>query len=99
MYAIIKDSGRQYKVKEGDVILVDRKNLAGGSEVQFDRVLFVDGRVGTPYVDGAKVLGVTREEVLGNKVHVRKFKRRKKYRRHIGHRQRFTPVEIKTIEA
>jgi len=99
VFAIIQDSGRQFKVKQGDVILVDRKGMEHGSGIHFDRVLFVDGKIGDPCVEGAKVIGEVMEEVAGKKVHVYKFKRRKKYRRHTGHRQRYTKVEIKSIEA
>lgn len=99
MFAIIQDSGRQFKVNQGDVILVDRKPLSDGSEIRFDRVLYVDGKIGGPYVDGAKVTGVVKGEIKGDKLHVYKFKRRKKYRRHTGHRQAYTQVEIKAIEA
>lgn len=98
MYAIIKESGRQYRIQQGDVILVDRMGASEGSEIQFDKILFVDGKVGLPYVDGAKVTGVVKGEVLGKKLYVQKFKRRKKYRRRVGHRQQFTEVEIKSIE-
>lgn len=98
MYAIIKESGRQYRIQQGDVILVDRKGASEGSEIQFDRILFVDGKVGLPYVDGAKVTGVVKGEVLGKKLYIQKFKRRKKYRRRVGHRQQFTKIEIKSIE-
>jgi large subunit ribosomal protein L21 len=98
VYAIIQESGKQYKIEQGDVILVDKKNLEQGNEINFDRVLYVDGKIGTPYVEGAKVVGVVKENVLGEKIRVQKFKRRKGYRRVIGHRQRYTKVEIKTIE-
>ena len=99
MYAIIKESGRQYKIQQGDVILVDSRELPEGSEIQFDKILFVDGKVGAPYVEGAKVTGVVKGNVLGEKIYVQKFKRRKNYRRRVGHRQRFTEVEIRSIEA
>ena len=99
MYAIFKDSGRQFKVKEGDVILIDGKELPEGEEIQFDRVLFVDGKIGLPLVDGARVTGVVRGRAMGPKIYVQKFKRRKKYRRRTGHRQRYTKIEIKSIEA
>ena len=58
MFAIINDRGRQYKVEQGEIIRVDRTDLSEGSKIQFDKVLFVDGKIGTPYVDGASVSGV-----------------------------------------
>jgi len=97
VFAIINDNDRQYMVRKGDVILLDRKNLAAGEEIRFDRVLFVDDKVGTPYVDGASVSGCIRGEIKGRKVYVEKFKRRKKYRRRCGHRQKYTQVEITEI--
>jgi len=99
VYAIIQDSGRQYKVNQGDVILVDLKELSEGNEIQFKRVLYVDGKIGEPYVDGATVTGLVKGDTKGKKIHVHKFKRRKKYRRHTGHRQGYTKVEITSIEA
>ena len=99
MFAIIQDSGTQFKVNAGDVILVDRTGLEAGSEIEFNKVLFADGKIGTPFVDGASVKGVVKGEVKGDKVYVQKFKRRKKYRRRTGHRQHYTEVEIKAIDA
>jgi large subunit ribosomal protein L21 len=98
VYAIIKESGKQFKIQQGDEILVDKKELEAGHEIRFDRVLYVDGKIGTPYVEGAEVVGVVKGNVLGEKIRIQKFKRRKGYRRVIGHRQRFTKVEIKAIE-
>ena len=65
----------------------------------FDRVLFVDGKAGTPYVEGAKVTGLVQGPASGEKIYVQKFKRRKNYRRRTGHRQSYTKVEIKSIDA
>jgi len=102
MYAIIEDQGRQYTVRAGDVIRIDRKDHNEREQVTFDRVLFVrsddDARVGTPTVDGAKVTATVLGEVKGQKIVVRKFKRRKNYRRKQGHRQRYTQVRIDSIE-
>ena len=98
MFAIIQESGTQYKVSTGDLILIDQKGLDKGSEVQFDRVLFVDGKIGTPFVDGAKVMGVVKGNASGEKIYIQKFKRRKKYRRRTGHRQHYTQVEITAID-
>jgi len=95
--AIISDKGRQIMVRKGDSILVDRKKMQSGDEIVFDQVLSVEGKVGTPYVDGASVTGVVRGEVKGPKIYVQKFKRRKDYRRRFGHRQKYTRVEITNI--
>ncbi|HET6427334.1 MAG TPA: 50S ribosomal protein L21 [Phycisphaerae bacterium] len=105
MYAIIEDSGQQFKVSEGDVMNVDLRDLAEGAEsIEFDRVLLVaDGEkvhVGTPLVSGAKVVAeVVGAKVAGPKLRVFKYKRRKGYHRNIGHRQKYTQVRITRIVA
>jgi large subunit ribosomal protein L21 len=99
VYAIIKEGSGQFKVQTGDVILIDRQGLEQGSDIQFDKVLFVDGRIGSPFVDGASVKGQIKGPSLGEKIYVQKFKRRKKYRRRVGHRQSYTKVEITSIDA
>ncbi len=102
MYAIIEDQGRQYTVRAGDVIRIDRKDANEKEQVTFDRVLMVrsedDARIGTPTVDGAKVTATVLGEIKAPKIVVRKFKRRKNYRRKQGHRQRYTEVRIDSIE-
>ena len=97
MYAIFSDKERQFMVREGETILVDRKNLQPGEEIRFEQVLCVDGKTGSPFLEGAAVSGIVRGGVKGPKIYVQKFKRRKKYRRRVGHRQRFTRVEITGI--
>ena len=103
MYAIIEDHGRQYAVREGDVIDIDLKDVTEKESIEFDRVLMVRGdsetRVGTPALSGVKVVGTVVGEVKGEKIVVRKFKRRKNYRRKQGHRQHYTRVRIESIEA
>ena len=103
MYAIIEDHGRQYTVSQGDVIDVDLRDATEKESLVFERVLMLrddnDTRVGTPTVDGARVVATVVGEHKAQKVVVRKFKRRKNYRRKQGHRQRFTRVRIESIEA
>ena len=104
MYAVIEDSGQQFRVCEGDVLDVDLRDLGeGAGEIEFDRVLLVSGegdlRVGTPLVEGAKVVGeIVHEQVKGPKLHIYHWRRRKDSRRKIGHRQRYLQVRIRTIE-
>lgn len=102
MYAIIEDHGRQYTVREGDVLRIDLRDAAEREPLVFDRVLMLGGteepKVGTPTVAGARVTATVLGEVKGAKVIVRKFKRRKNYRRKQGHRQRYTCVRIDSIE-
>ncbi|MHC4974043.1 MAG: 50S ribosomal protein L21 [Planctomycetota bacterium] len=103
MYAIIEDQGRQYTVREGDVVRLDLRDATEKESIVFDRVLMVrddnETKVGTPTLAGAKVVATVVGEIKGTKLVVRKFKRRKNYRRKQGHRQRYTQVRIDSIEA
>jgi len=99
MWAIVEIGKKQYKVREGDVLQVER--LKAETPVTFDSVLLVsqkdDIRIGTPYVSGAAVQAEIVEEKKGDKVLVYKWKRRKKYRKTIGHRQIYTSLKISKI--
>ncbi|TVQ30081.1 MAG: 50S ribosomal protein L21 [Phycisphaeraceae bacterium] len=105
MYAVIEDSGTQLKVKEGDVLTIDLRDLPeDASSVTFDRVLLVgpegDAKFGHPYVAGASVTAdIIERDKLGEKIDVIKFKRRKGYRRKNGHRQRSMIVKVSSIKA
>lgn len=105
MYAVIEDSGSQFRVSEGDVLNVDLRDLAADAkEVEFDRVLLVSGdgdvKVGTPVVAGAKVIAeVLDPAAKGPKLHIYRLRRRKASRRKTGHRQKHLQVRIKKIVA
>ncbi len=105
MYAIIENSGQQFKVSEGDLLRIDLLEQAEPAQaVEFDRVLLVaegaDVRVGTPLVEGAKVVGQVETPLAkGKKLRVFKYKRRKGYRHRMGHRQKYTEVRITKIVA
>lgn len=105
MYAIIEDSGSQIKVSEGDVIFVDLREMADNSkDITFDKVLLVsqeDGKmkIGEPYVAGAKVSAELLKEARGPKLRTVKFRRRKNYRRKLGHRQDLLKIKITRIAA
>lgn len=103
MYAIIETGGKQYKVKAGDVIYVEKLAANEGDTVTFDRVLAVrddKGLVaGTPTVPGAKVTGKVEKHVKGEKIVIFKYKPKKNERRKQGHRQPYTKVTIERIEA
>jgi len=103
MYAVIETGGKQYRVKEGDVIRIEKLTAEAGSTVEFDRVLMVgegaDVKLGTPMLDGAKVTAEVGEHGKGRKVMIIKFKRRQDYRRTKGHRQPYTQVKITGISA
>ncbi|MCS7034079.1 MAG: 50S ribosomal protein L21 [Phycisphaerae bacterium] len=102
MYAIIEDSGRQYKVTSGDRILIDRPITETPPQtITFERVLFVGGegkaKVGTPVVAGAKVDAEVLGRKAGKKIVIQKYKRRKRYHRKHGHRQQYLEVRITGI--
>jgi large subunit ribosomal protein L21 len=102
VYAIIEDGGRQYKVEEGQVLDVDLRPVAEGADtIEFDRVLLVgegaDAKVGTPVVDGAKVLAKIQDNVKGPKLDMLHFIRRKGHCTHKGHRQKYIRVQIEKI--
>lgn len=102
MYAIIEDSGTQFKVTSGDVIRIDRQIEGDEKTVTFDRVLLVAGgeggaKLGVPTLGGATVVADVLGEVKGPKIDIQKYKRRKGYHRKIGHRQRYTEVKITAI--
>jgi len=103
VYAIIRTGGKQYRVKPGDVVRVER--LAGevGSSVTLGSVLLVAGegepRVGCPLLDGVSVVGTVVDQDRDAKVRVFKYKKRKHYRRTRGHRQSFTAVRIDAVRA
>jgi large subunit ribosomal protein L21 len=103
MYAIIQTGSKQYRVKEGDIIDIELISESDDKTVKFDKVFFVnDGEtsmVGTPTVSNYTVKGELVGEIKGPKVIAYKFKRRKNYKRKIGHRQNYSRVRITEISA
>lgn len=99
MYAIFVTGGKQYRASEGDTIYVEKLAGEAGQEVVFDQVLLAGEKVGSPLVEGAKVTGVIEKQGKGKKIIVFKMKAKKNYRKKQGHRQAYTKVVIKTIEA
>ncbi|MEZ3518725.1 MAG: 50S ribosomal protein L21 [Muribaculaceae bacterium] len=106
MYAIVEIKGQQFKAEEGKYLYVHYlgEEAKQGDQVVFDKVLLIDAdgdvKVGAPAVEGANVTGEVLENLVkGEKVIVFKKKRRKGYRRKNGHRQFFTKVMIKNINA
>ena len=97
MKAIFVTGGKQYIVEEGQEIYVEKLNNEVDSEVVFDEVLYVDGKVGTPTVKGAKVVAKVLKHGKQKKILVFKYKPKKKYRKTQGHRQPYTKILIKTI--
>ncbi|MCO7222884.1 50S ribosomal protein L21 [Pleionea sp. CnH1-48] len=103
MYAVIQSGGKQHRVKEGQLVKLEKLDIETGSSFEFDKVLLVgsgeDLKVGAPYVDGAKVTAEIVSHGRGKKVNIIKFKRRKHHMKKMGHRQWFTEVKITGISA
>lgn len=103
MYAIVIDRDRQIRLQEGESLLLDyNESWEPGSEVVLDQVCVLGGpapKIGSPYVDGAKVVLEVQGAEKGDKIIVGKFKRRKNYRRKQGFRPMWSRVLVKAIEA
>jgi len=102
MFAVIETGGKQYKVKQGDTIRVEKLDGEPGNDVTIDRVLMVadgsDVKVGRPVVDGGSVKATIKEHGRGEKIRIFKKKRRKGYTKRQGHRQSYTELEITGIQ-
>jgi len=103
MFAIVATSGKQFRVSEGDRIVVDRVPANVGETVRLDSVLLVGGdggpMVGTPFVSGAAVEATVVSHRSGDKIIVFKFEARKRKRRKTGHRQQLSELRIGAIRA
>ncbi len=101
MYAIIESGGKQYKAVPGGTIEVDRLHVDEGTEIELNQVLLVsdetDVKIGTPTIEGALVKATVLEHFKGQKIIVFKYKPRIRYRRKIGHRQKYTRIQIDEI--
>lgn len=104
MFAVINTGGKQYVVREGQELKVEKLEQEDGATIEFDALLVSDDdgketKVGTPTVSGAKVSATVLEEGRGKKVSVIKYKPKVRYRRNVGHRQPFTKIKITKISA
>ena len=103
MYAVVNTGGKQYKVKQGEILRVEKIPGDVGSPVTFSRVLmFSDGEtvsIGQPVLEDVAVEGHIVEQGKAKKIIVFKYKRRKRFRRKKGHRQEFTAILIDSINA
>ena len=102
MYAIIETGGKQIKVEEGSKIFVEKLDAEVGSDVKIEKVLFIGGestKVGAPYVKGASVDCKVEKQGLGKKIRVFKYKAKANERKTIGHRQPYTCLIVKAINA
>ena len=103
-FAVIETGGKQYQVSKGDLVKIEK--LSGeykeGDKITFDKVLLVDNgkdtAIGTPYIDGAKVLGTLKEAGRDKKISVIKFKAKSRYFKKRGHRQPYFKVHIDALK-
>lgn len=102
-YAIVETGGKQYRVKVGDVLSVEKLDGETGATVTLDRVLLIGGagdvKVGTPVIEGASVAATIADQYRGEKIVVFKYKPKKNYRRRTGHRQALTRLQITGIDS
>ncbi len=100
-FAIIKTGGKQYKVKEGDTLNIEKVDKEEGDEIIFDQVLMKsddgDFEIGTPVIEGSKVNAKVVEHGKGEKVTIFRYKPKNRHRRKVGHRQPYTKIEIQSI--
>lgn len=102
MYAIVASGGKQYKVRQGEILMVEKIPGEVGSPVAFDSVLMCSDddavSIGQPILDNVVVKGHIVEQRKARKIIVFKYKKRKRYRRKQGHRQQYTAIKIDSIE-
>jgi large subunit ribosomal protein L21 len=103
MYAVIKTGGKQYRVAQGERLKVESIAADVGAQIVLDQVLLIaDGeniKTGAPLVSGASVQATVVSHGRGEKLSIFKMRRRKHYRKHQGHRQNYTEIEISGISA
>lgn len=103
MYAVIMSGGKQYRVKEGDVLKLESLPEEVGSTISFDKILMVgEGdklQVGKPYVNGCTVSATIVSKGRHKKIHIVKFRRRKHHEKWQGHRQNYTEIKIEQIKS
>ena len=101
MYAVVRTGGKQLRVSPGDVVEIEKVLGNAGDQIELREVLLIGGdevRIGAPLVEGARVVARICGEAAGPKIRIFKHKRRKRYRLRAGHRQRYTRIEIESIE-
>jgi|WetSurMetagenome_2_1015567.scaffolds.fasta_scaffold00226_17 large subunit ribosomal protein L21 len=103
MFSVVEQDGFQFKVSQGDTILVPRINAEKGSEIAIEKVLMVgeagNVKIGSPVVSGAVVKAKVVDHVKGDKLFILKKKRRKTFKKRTGHRQQHTTLQILSIQA
>lgn len=103
MYAVAEIAGKQYILEEGKTVEVDRLNVEDGAEIKLDKICMVrdsngDVTVGAPFVSGAVVTATVEKEVLGRKILVFTYRKRKDSKRKMGHRQKYSRIKVESIK-
>ncbi len=102
MYAVVQTGGKQVRMNPGEAIRIEKLGGEVGDEIEFSDILMVGGdegvKIGTPKLEGARVVGTITAQGRHPKIRVFKMKRRKRYRRTQGHRQSYTEVRIDRVE-
>lgn len=105
MFAVIETGGKQYLVKSGDTLKIEKIEGEAGETVVFDKVLLLaddDGlnvEIGKPYLEGMTIEAAVEKQGRSKKILVVKYKRKVRYQRHRGHRQHFTAVKVAKVKA
>lgn len=103
MYAVIISGGKQYRVKKGQTVKLEKLEIESGETVKFDKILMVsDGeqvKIGAPYVAGCSVTASVVSHGRADKIRIIKMRRRKHHMKTMGHRQYYTEVKITDIKA
>lgn len=97
MFAIFETGGKQYIVKQGDSIFVEKINLKEGEEISFDKVLMIDSKIGNPYLSNASVSCKVEKQGKQKKILIIKHKRYSRYLKRQGHRQPYTKLVVTSI--
>jgi len=102
MYAVFATGGKQYRAQQGDVVRVEKLEAEKGTTIEIDQVFMIgegeDVRIGTPVLDGGKVIAEVVDHGRGEKIRIVKFRRRKHHMKQMGHRQYYTELKITGIE-
>jgi len=104
MFAVIETGGKQYLIKTGDTLKIEKLDVEEGKDVVFDKVLLLakedgtDVKIGTPYLEGVSIAATVEQQGRARKMRVVKFKRKVRYKRVIGHRQHFSKVKVKEVK-
>jgi large subunit ribosomal protein L21 len=103
MYAVIQTGGKQYRVKEGTTLKIEKLELGAGDDIEFDNVLMVQSgdtvKIGQPFIEGSKVTATVVSQGRHKKIKIIKFRRRKHHMKQMGHRQYYTEIQITGISA